>query len=140
MTMLFYCANMSLQLNERTYKLTEKQANALALNPDTKKAVAVLQKFAEAEATLKMLEAQKKEAEKMILEAMVNNGVQKVSGDWGYITLATRKTFKQTGDVQPKFLKKALDTTKVNAHYTLKGELPAGVELNETQYLTKKIK
>lgn len=120
--------------------MTENQANALVNNPDTKRAVAVLQKFAEIEAEYKSLEKQKKLAEEQILEAMDANGIQKITGEWGYITLATRTTYVQEGDVAPRFTKQVLDSTKVKAEYVLKGELPKGVGVKEIKYLTKRIK
>lgn len=120
--------------------MTENQSAILVNSPNTKKAVAVLQKFAELEAQYKDLEKQKKEAEATLLEAMQEHGVRKIEGDWGYITLATRQNFKEIGKLAPRFTKTVLDSAKVKAHYTLTGELPAGVEVSETNYLTKRIK
>lgn len=119
--------------------MTDNQAIQLAKSPATKKALAIINKFAQAEAAFKQLEIEKKEAESKLIEAMDQHGVRKIEGDWGYITLATRKSYKAVGEFSDEFTKKALDTKKVAAHYTLTGEMPAGVEQNETQYLTKKI-
>lgn len=120
--------------------MTDSQATQLAKSPATKKALAVLTKFAQAEADFKELDAQRKEAEAQLMEAMESHGINKISGDWGYITKAVRKSFKVIADEVPaEFAKLALDTKKVAAHVTLTGEMPAGVEQNETQYLTKKI-
>lgn len=120
--------------------MTEKQVDTLVTKPATQKAIAVLQKFAGMEAQYKELEKQKKEAEAQILEAMETHGVQKISGDWGYITLATRTSYSEDGKVAPRFTKKVLDSTKVKAHHILTGELPEGVVAKETKYLTKRIK
>lgn len=117
--------------------MTTKQSDLLATKPETKKALAVLQKFAEQEKAFKALEVSKKEAEATLLEAMVANDIVKLEGDWGYITKAVRKTFKGSN---PDYMKSVLDTTKVNAQLTLTGELPEGVEQSETQFLTKKFK
>lgn len=117
--------------------MTTKQSEQLALKPATKKALAVLQKFAAQEKAFKELEAQKKEAEATILEAMTAHDVVKLEGDWGYITRATRKTYKGSN---PDFMKSVLDTTKVSAHVTLNGELPEGITQSETSYITKKFK
>jgi hypothetical protein len=117
--------------------MTTKQSDLLALKPATKKALAVLQKFAAQEKAFKELEVQKKEAEATILEAMVANDIQKIDGDWGYITKATRKSYKGTN---ADFMKSVLDTTKVGAHVTLNGSLPEGITQSETNYLTKKFK
>lgn len=120
--------------------MTEAQANQLAKSPATKKALAVLTKFAQAEANFKELDIQRKEAEAQVIEAMEANGIDKITGEWGYITKAVRKSYKVIAEEVPaEFSKLALDTKKVAAHVTLTGELPAGIEQNETTYLTKKI-
>src|ERR1700749_1467581 len=105
--------------------MTTKQSDLLATKPETKKALAVLQKFAEQEKAFKELAAKKAEAEATILEAMVAHDVVKLEGDWGYITKAVRKTYKGTN---PDFMKSVLDTAKVSAHVALNGQLPEGVE------------
>jgi hypothetical protein len=97
--------------------MTTKQSDLLATKPETKKALAVLQKFAEQEKA---------------------NDIVKLEGeDWGYITRATRRTFKGSNN---EFMKTVLDTTKVGAYVTLNDQLPEGVEQTETQYLTKRFK
>lgn len=144
--------------------MTTKQSDLLATKPETKKALAILKKFASEEKTFKELELKKKEAEATLLEAMVANDIVKLEGDWGYITKAVRKSFSTEVDFKEifneifhflathssadtialenklKFVKLSLDTTKVNAHTTLTGQLPEGVTQNETPYITKKFK
>jgi len=117
--------------------MTTKQSDLLATKPETKKALAVLQKFAAQEKAFKALEIQKKEAEATLLQAMIDNDIVKLEGEWGYVTKAVRKTFKGFNE---EFTKTVLDTTKVNAHVTLTGSLPEGIEQSETQYITKKFK
>lgn len=117
--------------------MTTKQSDLLATKPETKKALAVLQKFAEQEKAFKALAEKKAEAEATILEAMVAHDIVKLEGDWGYITKAVRKSYKGTN---PEFMKSVLDTAKVSAHVTLNGQLPEGVEQSETSYITKKFK
>jgi len=117
--------------------MTNKQSDLLVQKPETKKALAVLQKFAEQEKAFKEMEVKKKEAEATLLEAMVANDIVKLEGDWGYITKTVRKSYKGTN---PDFMKSVLDTTKVSAQVTLTGELPEGVEQTETPYITKKFK
>jgi len=100
-----------------------------------------LQKFAKAEAKLKTLQAKHDEVLDKIKQAMIEHNVTKIDGDWGYITLAERKTYKATDvdDVDDKYLKLSLDTKKVAAEATLSGEVPAGVEVVKTQYITKRL-
>jgi len=117
--------------------MTTKQSDLLATKPATKKALAILQKFAAQEKAFKELEVQKKEAEATILEAMVANDIVKLEGPWGYITRAVRKSYKGTN---ADFMKSVLDTTKVAAHVTLNGELPEGITQSETNYISKKFK
>ena len=120
--------------------MTDNQAIQLAKSPATKKALAIINKFAQAEAAFKELEAQKKDAELKIIEAMEVHSIPKLAGDWGTITLATRKSFKAIGAISNEFTKAALDSKKVSAYYTLNGDLPCNVEINETKYLVKKLK
>lgn len=122
--------------------MTDNQTNQLVNHPNTKKALAALQKFAALEVQYKEQAAIVKEAENQIKQAMIDNGVQKLEGDWGYITLAERTTYsaEDITEVDKKYLKPTLDTSKVKAQATLTGELPAGVTETKTQYITKKIK
>lgn len=126
--------------------MTTNQSAILVKNPNTKKAVAILTKFAKLEAKYKALEKEAKEANELIKEAMIAGGVDKVTIDmpgWeGYITLAERTTYKaeDLSEVDDKYLKSALDSTKVKAEATLTGKLPAGVTESKTQYITKKLK
>ncbi len=117
--------------------MTTKQSDLLATKPETKKALMVLQKFVAEEKAFKALEAKKKEAEATLLQAMIDNDITKLEGDWGYVTKAVRKTFKGFNE---EFTKTVLDTTKVNAHVTLTGALPEGVEQSESVYITKRFK
>lgn len=126
--------------------MTANQSVVLVNNPHTKKAMAILTKFAKLEASYKALEGEAKAANELIKEAMIAGGVDRVVIDmpgWeGYITLAERTTYK-TDDidrVSPEYLKSALDTTKVKAQAVLTGQLPAGVVESKTQYITKKLK
>ena len=126
--------------------MTANQSNSLVKNPNTKKALAVLQKFATLETQYKALEKDAKAATELIKEAMINQGVQKIDIDLpgltGYITLAERTTYKveDLSEVAEKYLKPALDTDKVKAEAVLTGQLPAGVVESKTQYITKKFK
>lgn len=106
------------------------------------KSLVALRKFAAAEAQLKEMKAKHDEVVAMIQEAMVKNGVTKLEGDWGYITLAERTTYKadDLDTVDPKYTKPTLDTAKVKAEAVLTGQLPAGVVESKTQYITKKLK
>jgi hypothetical protein len=89
---------------------------------------------------LKELEAELDDQWKSLQSAMEANGVTKIDGEWGSITLASRKNYKEVGDVSDEFKKTVLDTTKVGAHATLNGELPEGIEVSETNYIVKKFK
>ncbi len=106
------------------------------------KSLAALRKFAKAEAELKELKAQHDLVIAQIMEAMQENGVTKIDGPWGFITLAERTTYKADDitSVDEKYLKPALDTAKVKAEAVLTGQLPAGITESKTQYITKKLK
>lgn len=106
------------------------------------KSLVALKKFAKAEAELKVLKEKHDQAIEQIKEAMVANGVTKLEGEWGYITLAERVSYKaeDISEVDEKYLKPTLDTTKVKAEATLTGQLPTGIVESRTQYITKKLK
>lgn len=126
--------------------MTTTQTNQLMKSPNTKKAIAVLQKFASLEANFKAAEAEAKQATELIKNAMIENGVTKIDIDLpnliGYITLAERTNYKadDISEVDASYLKSVLDTDKVKAQAVLTGELPAGVVESKTQYITKKFK
>lgn len=127
--------------------MTQKQSSSLVKNPNTKKAVATLKKYAKAEAQLKALKKDAEAADAEIKQAMIEQGIDRiefdpdVTGIKGYITLATRTNYKVTDadelDDQFKTLKP--DNDKIKTQHTLTGELPAGVETTKTQYITKRI-
>lgn len=126
--------------------MTNNQSAQLVKNPNTKKAIAILTKFAATEAAYKAAEKEAKEASEQITQAMIDAGVPKIEIDLpaltGYITLVEKTTYKAEDleEVDKQFIKEALDTTKVKAQHTLTGQLPAGVEESKTQYITKKFK
>jgi autotransporter translocation and assembly factor TamB len=126
--------------------MTENQSNALVKNPNTKKAITVLKKFAQMEAEYKALEKESKAATELIKEAMIERDMDRIEIDvpglTGYITLAERTSYKaeDIDEVPDEFLKPTLDTEKVKAQAVLTGQLPTGVSETKTQYITKKLK
>lgn len=125
--------------------MTENQSNQLVKNPNTKKAIAVLTKFAKLEAEYKTLEKESKKAAELIKEAMIEKGIDKIEFDpatglEGFITLAERISYKATGEVDEKYFKSVLDADKVKAEATLTGVIPEGVEQSSTRYIIKKFK
>ena len=126
--------------------MTQNQSSQLAKSPNTKKAIAILEKFAKLEAEYKAMEKESKDAVELIKQAMIDNNITKIDIDTanytGYITLAERVSYKADDieAVDAKYLKPTLDTAKVKAETTLTGSLPAGVSESKTQYITKKLK
>lgn len=126
--------------------MTANQSNQIVKNPNTKKAMAVLQKFAKLEGEYKALEKEAKAASDLIKEAMIEANVPRIEIDMpgltGYITLAERTNYKAEDimEVEAKYLKSVLDTDKVKAEAVLTGKLPDGVTESKTQYITKKFK
>src|SRR5690349_6508178 len=110
-------------------------ANELQRFIDNKSLVA-LKKFAKAEAKLKEMKADHDNVIAQIQDAMIKNGVTKLEGDWGYITLAERVTYKAEDleAVNDMYIvhKPSLDTAKVKAEATLTGSLPDGVTETRT--------
>lgn len=126
--------------------MTTNQSALLVKNPHTKKAMAILSKFAKMETQYKLMKKEAEDANELIKEAMIAGGVEKVTIDMpglaGYITLAERTNYKadDLSQVDEQFHKPALDTDKVKAHATLTGQLPDGIVESKTQYITKKFK
>lgn len=128
--------------------MTANQSNTIIKNPNTKKAIAALKKYAKAEAQLKALEKEAANATAELKQAMIDQNVNKIefdpelTGISGYITLAERTNYKATDidAVDDQFKKFSLDTEKVKAAHVLNDNLPAGIEVTKTQYITKKIK
>jgi hypothetical protein len=126
--------------------MTENQSNAIVKNPTTKKALAVLRKFAIKEAEYKALEKESKQAAELIKQSMIDHNIDRVSLDMpgltGFITLAERVSYKAEDleEIDEQYLKPALDTDKIKAQATLTGELPAGVTESRSHYIIKKFK
>jgi len=126
--------------------MTAKQSNILVNNPNTKKALAVLKKFADTELQYKAAEKEAKAATELIKQAMIDNNIDKIDVDipglTGYITLAERTNYvaKDISEVDDSYKKMVLDTEKVKAEAVLTGHLPVGVTESKTQYITKKFK
>lgn len=106
------------------------------------KSLVALKKYAALELQLKEAKTKADEVTEQIKQAMIDNNVDKIQGDWGSITLAERVTYSvdNIDKVPPRFLKKVVDATKVKAEVTLKGNLPTGVKETRTQYITKRLK
>lgn len=96
-------------------------------------------KFVKALQTAKTLESELQTFYATIQAEMEEHGIQSVKGDWGALTLATRKAWK-ADKLPPRFYKQALDTTKLNFLFNAGEQLPKGVRFTETQYLTKRLK
>lgn len=126
--------------------MTTNQSSQIVKNPNTKKAIQVLQRFAKKEAEYKALEKESKQAAELLKEAMIEQGISKIDIDLpgltGYITLAERINYRAAdiNEVADEFKKPTLDTEKVKAQAILTGQLPEGIVESRTQYITKKFK
>ena len=106
------------------------------------KSLNALRKFAATEARLKALKEKHDMIVSQVMVAMIENGVTRIDGDWGYITLAERTNYraKDINEVAEKYIKPSLDTAKVKAEVVLTGQLPTGIVESKTKYITKKFK
>jgi hypothetical protein len=87
----------------------------------------------------KSLEAELARFYDSIEAEMVAHDVRSITGQWGSLSLATRKNW--TADQLPaRFYKRVLDTTKLNHLYKSGEKLPKGASFSETVYFTKRIK
>lgn len=106
------------------------------------KSLVALKKYAEIEAQYKAAKEHAEAITEQIKQAMIDNGVTKIDGDWGYITLAERTSYstKDISSVPKQFIKPTLDGAKIKAAVVLANKLPKGVIETKTQYITKKLK
>lgn len=72
--------------------------------------------------------------------AMIEHGIKSIKTDEFNVTLASRATYKCTGDIPADFQKISLDTARVGTYDKLNGELPDGIVKNEIQYIAYKNK
>jgi hypothetical protein len=96
-------------------------------------------RFLKALRTAKMLEDDLKDFYAHIEEQMVEHDITSIKGDWGHLTLATRKNW-QGDKLPPRFYKQVLDTTKLNLLHKAGERLPSGASFTESRYLSKRIK
>jgi seryl-tRNA synthetase len=126
--------------------MTANQSSQIVKSPNTKKAIAVLTKFAKMEAEYKALEKEAKAASDLIKEAMIKQDIQKLEIDMpnlqGYITLAERTSYKadDLDKVDDDLKKLVLDSDKIKALTVLTGMIPTGIQETKTKYITKKLK
>jgi hypothetical protein len=96
------------------------------------------QAFLEFLAIQKQLESEFEATWSVIRERMEQYDIKSVKGSWGHITMAERQNF--SGSASPRFMKKVLDSSKLKAYMKLhKNQLPEGVKVSTTRYLSKKI-
>lgn len=90
----------------------------------------------------KELEKYEREIKDALFEAMKANNIVSIKNDSYTVSLATRTNYtaQDISVVAPELRKEVLDTTKVRSTITLTGELPEGVEVSETEYLTWRAK
>lgn len=75
-----------------------------------------------------------------LTEAMIANDIYSIKNDSYTVTLATRSTYKPTGDIPAEYAKTVLDSTKIGVYDKLYGAVPNGIEKNQTTYLTWRAK
>jgi hypothetical protein len=94
---------------------------------------------------LKFVHEQKKALEQIqdawdaVEKAMRDNGITKMSGEYGTLQFVPRKSWKASGKVPPRFYKTVLDTTKLTALDKLGEKLPEGVAYTTSYSFRKDI-
>ena len=72
---------------------------------------------------------------------MILNYIISIKGPWGTITITERLDWDIDLDtLQPKFIKKVPDTTKISATFRLEGKVPKGCKPTYKKFLTKRLK
>lgn len=78
------------------------------------------------------------EVKKNLERQMIDSNIKSITVDaWGKITIVERQDVKVLDEavLPKKFLKKSVDSKKLNDHYKLTGELPDGTEVKITQFI-----
>lgn len=94
------------------------------------------------------LEFQKKLSDKAnefwadIKDKMIENGVKKIEGAWGWITIGETTVIKVVDEekLPKKFFTKQIDMQALKNEVQLKGKMPNGVEKSINYKIMKKIK
>lgn len=90
----------------------------------------------------KALDQKSSEVFDNIEQQMIDNGIKRIKGDWGYMTIVETNRVKVVDEskLPRKFFRRQVDVKKLNDHVKLSGELPEGTESYTTKHLQKKIK
>lgn len=116
--------------------------------------LALQNQVAQAEAELMKIEQfkqfltfQKETTEKIsafweyVKEAMVENNIKKIEGDWGSLVISDRIAWNyDPSQLAPKFFKKVVDEKKLTDTFRLEGKVPKAATPKYTKVLTKRLK
>jgi hypothetical protein len=78
-----------------------------------------------------------KEAWDGIEQAMRDNDITKIEGDWGKLSFVPKKTWIVGGKLPPRFYKVTLNTTKLNDMQKHGDKLPLGVTYKTDYHFRK---
>lgn len=123
---------------KKELELYEEKQSALATLTEQLQTNPQFQAFLKAREEFETLE---KRVWKDVETVMLENDITQIKTDRITLSLATRNNFKVDIEKLPKkYLKVTADLTKINGVYKLEGTLPKGVKVEQTRYLTKRIK
>jgi hypothetical protein len=91
-------------------------------------------------ATAKRMQAEVDEAWAAVEDAMRENGIDKMEGEWGRVSFVSRKNWKVDGKLAPRFYKQVVNTTKLNSMESLGEKLPEGVSYTTSYNFRKDLK
>lgn len=121
--------------------MTETKAGNDIIQAEINRALALEKSLNEQLRLIKAAEEQIAATWSAVKEAMVDNNVKSIKGDFGSITVAERTSYKvDDAKLDDKFKKLAPDLKKIGTYTALMGEPPEGAEAVTTQYLTKRLK
>jgi hypothetical protein len=96
--------------------------------------------FAQFVAQAQALQNTIEEAWGVVEQQMLDRNVKQVKGDWGSLSIGTRRNWKVEGQLPPRFYKQTIDTAKLNFMQGRGEKLPKNAKLTTTKYLTKRLK
>lgn len=133
---------LKLKLEEEAAELFEKQSQLVLLE----KQLEENEEFKNYLTLQKSLKTQDTLFRESVKNEMIKFGIPKLQGEWGSITLVEKDLYKVTDEEKvPAEYKKEktiveVDLKAIKEDYTLMNILPAGVQINKSQYVLIKEK
>jgi hypothetical protein len=88
----------------------------------------------------KKLKQYEEEIKSSLLEIMDKNEIKSIKTMDYSITLATRRNYSPIDEIPEDYQKTVINTSKIDTYVKLYNEIPPGIQVSETKYITWKAK